>query len=111
LIFWPASCPRPAGRARRTHTGSAWGTAGGGNTPRSGQVPLPDGQASGRNTCRSGRLRPGPAPRALAADRSRRRAMATETAADLLIESLMDWNVDTIFGLPGDGINGIIEAL
>lgn len=37
--------------------------------------------------------------------------MATETAADLLVESLMDWNVDTIFGLPGDGINGIIEAL
>ena len=33
------------------------------------------------------------------------------TAADVLIESLMDWGVDTIFGLPGDGINGIMEAL
>ena len=37
--------------------------------------------------------------------------MATMTAADVLIESLMDWGVDTIFGLPGDGINGIMEAL
>src|SRR3954471_17613825 len=32
-------------------------------------------------------------------------------ASDMLIETLMDWNVDTIFGLPGDGINGIMEAL
>src|SRR5581483_1111684 len=38
-------------------------------------------------------------------------AMANPTAADVLIETLMDWGVDTIFGLPGDGINGIIEAL
>ena len=33
------------------------------------------------------------------------------TAADVLVESLMDWGVDTVFGLPGDGINGIMEAL
>ena len=33
------------------------------------------------------------------------------TAADVLIESLIDWGVDVIFGLPGDGINGIMEAL
>ncbi len=33
------------------------------------------------------------------------------TAADVLIEDIMDWGVDTIFGLPGDGINGIMEAL
>src|SRR5437764_2424780 len=32
-------------------------------------------------------------------------------AADVLIEGLMDWGVDIIFGLPGDGINGIMEAL
>src|SRR5215470_3427559 len=37
--------------------------------------------------------------------------MATTTAADVLIESIQDWGVDTIFGLPGDGINGIMEAL
>ncbi len=33
------------------------------------------------------------------------------TAADTLIETLVDWGVDTIFGLPGDGINGLMEAL
>ncbi|MBI1293702.1 pyruvate oxidase [bacterium] len=33
------------------------------------------------------------------------------TASDILIEKLLDWHVDTIFGLPGDGINGIMEAL
>jgi len=33
------------------------------------------------------------------------------TAADVLIESLQDWGVEIIFGLPGDGINGIMEAL
>ena len=32
-------------------------------------------------------------------------------AADILIQTLLDWNVDTVFGIPGDGINGIIEAL
>src|SRR5687768_6342594 len=34
-----------------------------------------------------------------------------QTAADILVEVLQDWGVDTIFGLPGDGINGIMEAL
>ena len=34
-----------------------------------------------------------------------------QTAADILIEILQEWGVDTIFGLPGDGINGIMEAL
>ncbi|MGN6553295.1 MAG: thiamine pyrophosphate-dependent enzyme [Verrucomicrobiota bacterium] len=33
------------------------------------------------------------------------------TAADVLIETLLDWGVEIIFGLPGDGINGIMEAL
>jgi pyruvate dehydrogenase (quinone) len=32
------------------------------------------------------------------------------TAADVLIESLIDWDVDTIFGSPGDGITGIMES-
>src|SRR5256885_5930838 len=35
----------------------------------------------------------------------------SETAADVLIENVIDWGVDTVFGLPGDGINGIMEAL
>ena len=34
-----------------------------------------------------------------------------QTAADVLIETLQAWGVDTVFGLPGDGINGIMEAL
>ena len=34
-----------------------------------------------------------------------------KTVADLLVERLIDWGVDTIFGLPGDGVNGIFEAL
>src|SRR5215472_11130043 len=38
-------------------------------------------------------------------------AMATRTAGDVLVETLIKWNIDTVFGLPGDGINGIIEAL
>ncbi|WP_117192044.1 thiamine pyrophosphate-dependent enzyme [Rhizobium terrae] len=32
-------------------------------------------------------------------------------AADILVETLIDWEVKVIFGLPGDGINGIMEAL
>src|SRR5215210_5730653 len=36
--------------------------------------------------------------------------MAT-TAGDVLVETLLDWDVDTVFGIPGDGINGIMEAL
>jgi pyruvate dehydrogenase (quinone) len=31
--------------------------------------------------------------------------------ADIIAEALIDWNVNLIFGLPGDGINGFIEAL
>ncbi len=34
-----------------------------------------------------------------------------KTAADLLIGRLIDWGVKVIFGFPGDGINGIFEAL
>src|SRR5438552_7639360 len=33
------------------------------------------------------------------------------TAADVLIDTIHDWGVDTVFGLPGDGINGLMEAL
>jgi len=34
-----------------------------------------------------------------------------KTVADLLVERLISWDVNTIFGFPGDGINGIFEAL
>jgi len=33
------------------------------------------------------------------------------TVAELLVERLIEWEVDTIFGFPGDGVNGIFEAL
>ncbi|PWU12215.1 MAG: pyruvate oxidase [Verrucomicrobia bacterium] len=34
-----------------------------------------------------------------------------KTGADILIETLIDWGVKVIFGLPGDGIDGIMESL
>src|SRR5579862_7435547 len=33
------------------------------------------------------------------------------TAADILLDTISDWGVEVVFGLPGDGINGIMEAL
>jgi pyruvate dehydrogenase (quinone) len=33
------------------------------------------------------------------------------TASDVLVDTLYSWGVDVVFGLPGDGINGIMEAL
>lgn len=33
------------------------------------------------------------------------------TAADILMDTLYEWGVRVVFGLPGDGINGIMEAL
>lgn len=33
------------------------------------------------------------------------------TAADILVETIIAWGVDTVYGLPGDGINGIMESL
>ena len=35
----------------------------------------------------------------------------SETVADILIDRLVDWGIRTIFTFPGDGINGIFEAL
>ena len=32
-------------------------------------------------------------------------------ASEVLVERLSDWGVEFVFGLPGDGINGIMEAL
>src|SRR5918997_1855728 len=34
-----------------------------------------------------------------------------QTAADVLVNSLIDWGVEVVFGMPGDGINGLMEAL
>lgn len=35
----------------------------------------------------------------------------SKQVADILLDRLIDWGVDTIFGLPGDGINGLFEGL
>jgi pyruvate dehydrogenase (quinone) len=37
--------------------------------------------------------------------------MMAMTAAEVLVDTIVDWGVNVVFGLPGDGINGIIEAL
>src|SRR5213592_1335453 len=34
-----------------------------------------------------------------------------QTAAEVLIDTISDWGVEVVFGLPGDGINGLMEAL
>src|SRR5579875_1276907 len=33
-----------------------------------------------------------------------------KTTGDIVVETLMDWGVDTVFGIPGDGIDGFIES-
>jgi len=35
----------------------------------------------------------------------------SRTTSEILVETLIHWKVEVIFGLPGDGINGIMEAL
>ena len=34
-----------------------------------------------------------------------------QTASDVLVQTLIDWGVEVVFGIPGDGVNGVIEAL
>jgi pyruvate dehydrogenase (quinone)/pyruvate oxidase len=31
--------------------------------------------------------------------------------SDIIVEALIDWGIKVIFGMPGDGINGVMEAL
>ena len=33
------------------------------------------------------------------------------TVADMIVERLMEWGVEVVFGLPGDGVDGMFEAL
>src|ERR1044072_9931785 len=33
-----------------------------------------------------------------------------QTASEILVQTIHEWGVDVVFGLPGDGINGLIEA-
>lgn len=32
-------------------------------------------------------------------------------AADMIVERLIEWGVEVVFGLPGDGVDGMFEAL
>ncbi|HET7811058.1 MAG TPA: thiamine pyrophosphate-dependent enzyme [Steroidobacteraceae bacterium] len=38
-------------------------------------------------------------------------AAVKRNGADILVDCLMAWGIDTVFGLPGDGINGVMEAI
>ncbi|MDQ3950347.1 MAG: thiamine pyrophosphate-binding protein [Gemmatimonadota bacterium] len=40
-----------------------------------------------------------------------KKADKKRTTSDVLVDRLVDWGVSVVFGLPGDGINGIMEAL
>jgi len=33
------------------------------------------------------------------------------TGGEILVDALIDWGVEVVFGIPGDGINGVMEAL
>jgi pyruvate dehydrogenase (quinone) len=33
------------------------------------------------------------------------------TTAEILIDTLTEWGIRTIFGIPGDGVNGVMEAI
>jgi len=33
------------------------------------------------------------------------------TTADIVIDTVLEWGVEIIFGIPGDGINGVMEAI
>ncbi|NUP75312.1 MAG: thiamine pyrophosphate-requiring protein [Sinomonas sp.] len=37
--------------------------------------------------------------------------MAAQKVAEFLLERLKAWGIDTVFGYPGDGINGIVTAI
>jgi pyruvate dehydrogenase (quinone) len=34
-----------------------------------------------------------------------------QNSSEILVDALIEWGIDTIFGIPGDGINGVFEAL
>jgi pyruvate dehydrogenase (quinone) len=34
-----------------------------------------------------------------------------KTTSDIIVERLLDWGIDTCFGINGDAINGFFEAL
>jgi pyruvate dehydrogenase (quinone) len=51
------------------------------------------------------------APDASTAAQFEEHSMGEPTGGDVLVETLIKWGVEVVFGLPGDGVNGVIEAL
>src|SRR5690242_14467284 len=45
------------------------------------------------------------------ADQIARERAVAENTADIIMDRLIDWGVKEIFGIPGDGMNGLMEAL
>ncbi len=35
----------------------------------------------------------------------------SRNTSDILVDVMIEWGIDTVFGIPGDGINGVFEAL
>ena len=52
-----------------------------------------------------------PAPALFAHAGIREAGTMAETVADVIVQTLINWEVSVIFGMPGDGINGIVESL
>src|SRR5438874_5326909 len=95
----PISCRAPGGgRSATSSPAHRW-------TSRRRSLPRPCSSASRLRSSCSADFHPDVEPRLHGC-----RSMAY-TTADLLVERLIDWGVRVIFGLPGDGINGIMEAL
>ncbi len=97
-------CPRYAGRTAETYV-----VATGFSVPRADRpADRSPRDASGRPArCRAACGAP-PTTNPLSIER---KVTMAKTAADVLIETLIDWGVDTSSGCPGDGINGIMESL
>src|ERR1051326_1299317 len=64
-----------------------------------------------RKKCSLPAIEPARPPHLTANRKQFRKGAAAMNAYDVLIEVLVDWRVVVIFGLPGDGINGIMEAM
>ena len=121
----PRSAWRSPGTARRTctrtrrprsRTSGTWS----GSTTTCGSSRCSSTAPSTRRAARSAWPRTGPGwawssgpptPRSTASTDTTKGEVMAQIASELLIERLADWGVDTVFGLPGDGINGIMEGL
>src|SRR5690348_2552285 len=95
----PRATGRPKGRGRLARRPAA--------PPFGEPVPRPPGR-SGVPPARAAPPRPRGARHH---EPSRGDRRMSKTTGDVIVERLLEWGVDTAFGLPGDGINGIFESL